>query len=77
MQQALLIDEIIRHIFRFSAEEGVATLNALARCCRIWENPALDYLWARLFSIAPLLQLIPGVELAGGMYVSDTLGFFP
>lgn len=74
MQRALLIDEIIRHIFSFSAENGLATLNALARCCRTWEDPALDYLWTRLSSIAPLLQLIPGVELVDGMYVSNTLG---
>ncbi|KNZ75116.1 hypothetical protein J132_04601 [Termitomyces sp. J132] len=75
MQRALLIDEIIRHIFHFSAEEGLATLNALARCCRTWEDPALDYLWTRLSSIAPLLKLIPGVELVNRMYVSNTFRF--
>ncbi|KAG6868070.1 hypothetical protein C0993_007803 [Termitomyces sp. T159_Od127] len=72
MQRALLIDEIIRQIFDFSAENGLATLNALARCCRTWEDPALDYLWTRLASIAPLLQLIPGVELVDGTYVLNT-----
>ncbi|KAG6895805.1 hypothetical protein C0992_012357 [Termitomyces sp. T32_za158] len=73
MQRALLIDEIIRHIFHFSAETGLDTLNALARCCRTWEDPALDYLWTRLSSIAPLLQLIPGVELVNGIYVFQAL----
>ncbi|KAG6854013.1 hypothetical protein C0991_011500 [Blastosporella zonata] len=72
MQQALLIDEIIRLIFHFSEEDGPATLNTLARTCRAWEGPALDYLWTRLPSITPLLQLIPGVELVDGTYVLKT-----
>ncbi|KAG6850761.1 hypothetical protein H0H93_008799 [Arthromyces matolae] len=71
MQQALLIDEIIRHIFHFSAEDGLATLNSIARSCKAWECPALDRIWARLSSIAPLLQVIPGVESVDGMFVSS------
>ncbi|KAF8075086.1 hypothetical protein FPV67DRAFT_613780 [Lyophyllum atratum] len=69
MQRALLIDEIIRHIFQFSSQDGHGTLNALARSCRAWESPALDYLWIRLSSVAPLLYLIPGIQLVNGIYV--------
>ncbi|KAG6813837.1 hypothetical protein H0H92_006781 [Tricholoma furcatifolium] len=77
MHAALHVDEIIRHIFYFSSEHGHATLNALARCCRVWEGPALDYLWTRLSSIAPLLELIPSVELLNGVYVRKASEFAP
>ncbi|KAF5373247.1 hypothetical protein D9615_007435 [Tricholomella constricta] len=77
MQRALLIDEIIRHIFQGSLEDGLGTLNALARSCRAWEGPALDYLWTRLFSIAPLLHLIPSVQLVNGIYVLEQTNISP
>ncbi|GLB41701.1 hypothetical protein LshimejAT787_1003010 [Lyophyllum shimeji] len=77
MQRALLIDEIIRTIFRYSSEDGHGTLNALSRTCRAWKEPALDCLWMRLSSITPLLHLIPGVQLVNGTYVLEQLDISP
>ncbi|RDB23602.1 hypothetical protein Hypma_008999 [Hypsizygus marmoreus] len=76
MQPALLIDEIIRHIFYYSSEDGPSTLNALARSCKSWADPALDLMWMRLSTITPLLYLIPGVRLDNGVYVLDS-SIFP
>ncbi|KAF9466114.1 hypothetical protein BDZ94DRAFT_1306496 [Collybia nuda] len=69
MQPALLIDELLREILSFSSEDGFGTLSTFARCCRAWKDPALDYLWMRLSSPAPLLQLISGVDMVDGQYV--------
>lgn len=69
MQPALLIDEILRHIFEYASEDGLGTLRALAASCQAWQGLALDYLWIRLSSVVPLLLLIPGVSLVHGVYV--------
>jgi hypothetical protein len=59
MHQALLIDEILRHMVAFSDN---AELAVLARTCRIFQDPALDRLWSVLYSPAPLLRLLPAVS---------------
>lgn len=60
MHQALLIDEILRIIFKICAEDHYSSLSRLARCCKIWTDPALDNLWWRLPCITILLRLLPG-----------------
>lgn len=75
MHQALLVDELLRLIFSFAAEDGSATLSALARSCRAWTDPALDFVWVKLTSVVPLLYTIPDVYLVDGVYVCDT--FYP
>jgi len=75
MHQALLIDEILRHIFSFISEDGLGPLGALARSCRAWTDPALDLVWIKLSSAVPLLQVIPGVRLVDGTYVRNGFSF--
>lgn len=73
MHQALFIDEIVRDIFGFSVVGGHAgDLCQLVRCCKAWKDPALDRIWGRLSSAAPLIRLIPGVLEAGGIFVSPS-----
>ncbi|KZP25523.1 hypothetical protein FIBSPDRAFT_855705 [Athelia psychrophila] len=72
MHQALFIDEIVRHIFSFSADDavnnGYTSLCRSARCCKTWQEPALDALWSQLFCAAPLIRLIPGVLEKDGVF---------
>ncbi|TFK39830.1 hypothetical protein BDQ12DRAFT_681307 [Crucibulum laeve] len=68
MHSAFLIDEVLRRIFDFCAEHSRSTLIAAARSCQAWKNPALDYIWVRLTSIAPLLDLIPNIVVEDGIY---------
>lgn len=71
MHQALLVDELLRLIFSFAAEDGSAMVSALARSCRAWTDPALDFVWMNLTSIVPLLHTIPDVQLVDGVYVCN------
>lgn len=74
MHPALLVDEILRQVFDFCSEHGRATLLSLALSCKAWKDPALDHLWIRLSSLAPLLHLVPGVALVDGVHVSAFFG---
>ncbi|KAI0664293.1 hypothetical protein C8Q70DRAFT_946738 [Cubamyces menziesii] len=66
MHRALLIDEVLQLIFDHCASlpftESRRTFCQLARCCKAWKEPALDRLWARIDSPAPLLRLLPCVD---------------
>jgi hypothetical protein len=67
MHPALLLDEVIRIILDHIDHDSnrPLTLKAfyrLATVCRAWKDPALDYLWASLTSINPLLALLPDVS---------------
>jgi hypothetical protein len=74
MHRALLIDELLRHIFNYiESDDGSETLRGLGRTCKAWTDPALDLVWMRLASVVPLLQVIPGVRLVDGIYVCDAL----
>ncbi|TFY73798.1 hypothetical protein EWM64_g10215, partial [Hericium alpestre] len=79
MHQVLFIDELLRTIFyqidsdvnRRPVLRGFAQL---ARVCKAWKDPALDYLWASLGSLDPLLFIIPGVSKVDDAYtVPDTI----
>jgi hypothetical protein len=72
MHRVLLIDELLRQIFSYiESDDGSKTLSGPGRTCKAWAEPALDLVWMRLASVVPLLQLIPGVRLANGIYVCD------
>lgn len=58
MHQVFWVDEILRHILSYTAENK-RDLATLARVCRSWKDPALDFIWERLPSILPLLHLTP------------------
>lgn len=58
MHHALQIDEILLNIFARFCSEACA-LPALARTCRTFKEPALDLLWGKLHSLAPLAQCLP------------------
>lgn len=64
MHPVLLIDEILEHILEqcsdWSEKDYRRTLSQVARCCRAWQDPALDRLWSRLDGIMPLVRLLPG-----------------
>lgn len=69
MHHALLIDELLRQIFSIISEDGSEPLATFARICKAWTDPALDFVWMRLISVVPLLDVIPGVQLVDGIYV--------
>ena len=68
MHPVLLLDEVLRiildHIDRdLDRSLAFKTFYHLATVCRAWKDPALDYLWASLASIDPLLALLPHVSV--------------
>ena len=68
MHSVLLLDEIVRiildHIDRdLDRLPALKTFYHLATVCRAWKDPALDYLWASLASVDPLLALLPHVSV--------------
>jgi len=67
MHPALLLDEVIRiildHIdYDSNRPLALKAFYRLATICRAWKDPALDYLWASLTSVDPLLALLPDVS---------------
>lgn len=68
MHPVLLLDELLRiildHIDRdLDRLPALKTFYHLATVCRAWKDPALDYLWASLASVDPLLALLPHVSV--------------
>jgi hypothetical protein len=72
MHRCLNVDEIVRPIAcELVASGGKATAVGLACCCKSFEDPALDALWAEQDSLLPLLKTFPGdVWKEGGYTVS-------
>ena len=67
MHPVLLLDEVLRMIFDHIDHDSnrlpaLKTFYRLATVCRAWKDPALDYLWASLVSVDPLLALFPHVS---------------
>lgn len=60
MHRCLNVDEIVRLIAHelVAAGRGAAAV-ALARCCKIFEDPTLDVLWRRQSQFIPLLKTLP------------------
>ncbi|KZT07282.1 uncharacterized protein LAESUDRAFT_758689 [Laetiporus sulphureus 93-53] len=71
MHAALCIDEIFEIVLEacshWTEKEYCWTLAQLARCCRLWYDPAEDRLWCRLDSLRPLLSLLPGFGVKNGV----------
>jgi hypothetical protein len=66
MHRALLISEILSEVFAHVNEDlgprlagKKPTLEALARTCKAFHEPAMDLLWADLDGITPLLGCVP------------------
>ncbi|KAF9456988.1 hypothetical protein BDZ94DRAFT_1326583 [Collybia nuda] len=62
---ALKTINIIDKILLKLSEDPLATkadLVSMAQCCRAFEDPSLNHLWASMSSVVPLLKLIHGVE---------------
>ncbi|KAI0305869.1 hypothetical protein B0F90DRAFT_1694095 [Multifurca ochricompacta] len=64
MHPVLLLDEVLRIILDNIDRDPIRssalkTFYHLATVCRAWKDPSLDYLWASLSSIDPLLALLP------------------
>ena len=61
MHPCLDVDEILRVIARELVESGgKANAISLACCCKGFEDPALDVLWATQVGLLPLLKTFPG-----------------
>ncbi|KII87902.1 hypothetical protein PLICRDRAFT_651552 [Plicaturopsis crispa FD-325 SS-3] len=61
MSHCLHIDEILRKVvLEIYAYGGLRTLRNLAITCTAFREPALDELWHRQSSLAPLIQCLPG-----------------
>ncbi|KAG1839282.1 hypothetical protein C8R48DRAFT_782131 [Suillus tomentosus] len=66
MHRALLISEVLSEIFSHVNEnrslqtgKKLLSLEALARTCKAFHEPAMDLLWADLYGIIPLLGCVP------------------
>ncbi len=68
MHPVLLLDEVLRIILDhidhdFDRLPALSAFYRLATVCRAWKDPGLDYLWASLASVDPLLALLPRVSI--------------
>ena len=72
MHRCLNVDEILRLIaYELVASETEATAVCMARCCKCFQGPVLDTLWAEQFDLSPLFKCFPGdVWNEGGYKVS-------
>ena len=71
MHACLNVDEIVRLIAgELVTSGGEATAVGLACCCKGFEDPALDALWAELDRLLPLLKTFPGDVWNEGKYTS-------
>jgi len=74
MHHCLSVDEILRLLAcELVASKAEATAVALACCCKLFEEPALDVLWETQIRLAPLLKCFPPDvwEEADGSFVSS------
>jgi len=61
MHRALFLSEILREIFWYLKDWlswSEKSLAALARTCKTFNEPAMDFLWANICSIEPLLGCV-------------------
>ena len=82
MHHCLNVDEIVRLIAcELVASGREATAVRLARCCKSFEDPVLDTLWAMQVELFPLFKCFPGDVWDEGGYTVSTpttrLFFFP
>ena len=74
MHACLNVDEIARLIVHnLVASSGEGSAVSLACCCKSFEDPVLDVLWAKQHFLLPLLRCFPGdVWEEGGCSVSTS-----
>ena len=61
MHPCLSVDEVLRLIAcELVTPAGAKNALALACCCKNFEDPALDALWATQDQLLPLLKSLPG-----------------
>jgi len=81
MHPCLNVDEILRLLARELVEsKAKATVAALARCCKSFEEPVLGALWEEQERLAPLLKCFPRdvwEEDDDGSFVSPLAAFTP
>jgi hypothetical protein len=77
MDISFLPTEILLHIFAIIHDDfgrdSRATLAALARTCRTFEEPALDTLWRNIDGLKPIVSCMPEfvvVQMKEGKLVS-------
>ena len=69
MHACLNVDEIVRLIaHELVAFSGEGSAAGLACCCKSFEDPVLDELWAKQVSLLPLFNSFPGDVWKGGGY---------
>jgi len=76
MHPCLSVDEVLRFLARILvASEAKGTTVALACCCKIIEEPALDVLWETQNQLTPLLKCFPRDiwEEKAGRFVSPSM----
>ena len=76
MHSCLSVDEVLRLLARILVgSEAKRTAVALALCCKIFEEPALDVLWETQNQLAPLLKCFPRDvwEEKNGHFVSPSI----
>ncbi|KAF9456989.1 hypothetical protein BDZ94DRAFT_1274293 [Collybia nuda] len=69
---ALRVEDIVDQILLKLMENDQpkkSDLLSMARCCRAFEDPSLNRLWASMNSVVPLLKLIDGVEVSQGTLI--------
>lgn len=67
MHRALAITELLTHILRdvynddegLNLRRGIKDMARISQVCKIFRDPALDFLWKNLDSLLPLLRLLP------------------
>ncbi|KAF9459067.1 hypothetical protein BDZ94DRAFT_1269115 [Collybia nuda] len=76
---ALEIVDIIDQVLLKLIEDKQAKktdLVSMARCCKAFEDPSLNRLWASMSSVVPLLKLIHGVEeFQGSLIITGKIDF--
>ena len=73
MHRCLNIDEIVRFIAcELTTSGGKGTAVCLACCCKGFEDPVLDVLWATQVELSPLFKCLPGDVWKEGGYTVST-----
>lgn len=79
MHRVLRLDELIRNIADCAdhTTRGIASLLALACCCKSLEGPVMDILWRRQFDLHRALKILPADcwSTADGEFVREKLRF--
>ena len=56
MHRCLYIQEIVRNVASYSADQDVLPM---ALTCRTFHEPAMDFVWKELTGLGPLIRCLP------------------